>query len=607
MAFDPKKYLEENKNNNQKPETSEEDSTDVLDEKPEEATKLDRAIGTAYGAGQGLTAGFLDELLAGAGAGGEKVLEAIGATEQTPSSLADLYEQYKKSIREKGAEYTKKAGLPATAAEFAGAVVGPGKILKGASSLGLLGRLGVAGATGGLEAYGKSEAQTGKEALSDVTSGIGTGFIGGGLGEVASAGAKKATKEFMDSQIGRQLLAVAKQAGEGGSIYGEKAGIESTRKALQETAADLEEKLTKRISQSNKMVADEAQKATQAGKVLNPETIKDALDETTNAIDVKALRRKVPLFSALEKSTKPETDSMKEYTLKMLGQTPQKETLNPSDTLKLMDQLRDYAYSLTDANEKSAVMGLRESLEKQFNEMLGGESTMKMLKAAGHQARAMPEPFLQQKGRIIMPTTSQEVLATQASSMPFREMQQGVRSNIESILRQAGKPSSIGQEVRADISNLPQYIKDINKIAGGALPTIEDEITRELSQKSALIGAKQSAFGQLGAASGVEIEPGIINKLGRKVLSSPFKVAEYLGKKPEVHNYARYMLEESDEKLFGLANKLKSDPNFAHYGDAIEKALATGRRDMLNPVIFAMMQNPATREIAKAFIPGTEE
>lgn len=601
MAFDPKKYLEENKVNNQE---------------PEEGDSVDTALGTAYGAGQGLTAGFLDELLAGAGAGGQKALEAIGAKEQTPTPLADLYEQYKKSVREKGKEYTQKAGGietplgtvgPAQVAELVGGVVGPGKILKGASKLGLLSRLGAAGATGALESYGKSEAETGKEELSDVASGIGAGLVGGGLGEAASFGLKKGAQSLIDSQLGRQLLAVAKQAGEGGSIYGEKAGIESTRKALQETASDLEEKLTKRISQSNKMVADEAQKATQAGKVLNPETIKDALDETTSAIDTKALRRKVPLFSALEKATKPETDSMKEYTLKMLGQTPEKETLNPSDTLKLMDQLRDYAYSLTDANEKSAVMGLRESLEKQFNEMLGGESTMKMLKAAGHQARAMPEPFLQQKGRIIMPTTSQDVLATQASSMPFREMQQGVRSNIESILRQAGKPSSIGQEVRADISNLPQYIKDINKIAGGALPTVEDEITRELSQKSALIGAKQSAFGQLGAATGADIEPSAIAKAVRAVASSPFRAAEYLGKKPAVHHYARYMLEESDEKLFGLANKLKNDPNYAHYGDAIEKAITTGRRDVLNPVFFAMMQNPATREIAKAFIPGTEE
>jgi hypothetical protein len=588
------------------PSVSSSEATDIPISDIEEGSgdTLETLAGTAYGAGQGVTAGYLDEILAAAAAGGKKATEVAGIANETPKSLADLYSEYKKTIRQKGEEYTKKAGLPATVAEIGGAIVGPGKLLKGASSLGLLGRLGVAGGAGAIEGYGKSEGET---PMTDIGAGALAGVAGGAIGEGLATGTRKVADLLMDTQLGRQLLAVTKHAGEGGSIYGEKAGIESTRKTLQETASDVTSKLTKGISESNEMIRSEAQKATQAGKMLDIEPIKEALNYIENSINTKPLKSGVPLFSSLQRAAAPETKLMQQYSQMGMGEVVQKPTLTPTETIKLIDQLKDYSFSLTTPEEKFAVNQLRESLEAQFNSMIGGKTTVDMLKAIGHRARSFPEPFIQQKGRITYPTPEQPVLATQTSSMPYREMEQTVRQNIESILRQGGKPSTIGQEARADISNLPQYIQDLNKITGGQIKGLGDDITKELSQKSALIGAKQSVYGQLGAAGDVEIEPGIASKMARKIFSSPFKIAEAAGKTKTGYNTARYLLEESDERLFGLANQLKTDPKFSHYGKAIEDAVVTGKRNQLNPVFFAMMQNPTTREMMRSFVPGGEE
>ncbi len=580
---------------------------DTIVEEPqvdEDGGKLETVLGTAYGAGQGATAGYLDEILAGIAAGGKKAAEATGVAKETPKSLSDLYSEYVKTIRQKGQEYTEKAGLPATVAEIGGAVLGPGKLLKGASKLGLLGRLGVAGGAGAIEGYGKSEGET---PMTDIGAGALAGVAGGAIGEGLAAGTRKAGDLLMDTQLGRQFLAVAKHAGEGGSIYGEKAGITSTGKALQETASDITSKLTKGISESNEMVRSEAQKATQAGKMLDVEPLREALNYIENSVNIKPIKSSVPLFSSLQKAVAPETRLMQQYSQQMGAEQVQKQTLTPTETIKLIDQLRDYSFSVTDPNEKFAINQLMESLKNEFDTMIGGKAKTDMLKAIGHRARSFPEPFIQQKGRIVYPTPEQPVIATQTSSMPYREMEQTVRQNVESILRQAGKPSTIGQEARVDISKLPEYIQDLNKITGGQIKGLGDDITKELSQKSALIGAKQSVYGQLGAAGDVDIEPGIVSKMARKVFSSPFKIAEAVGKTKTGYNTARYLLEESDERLFGLANQLKTDPNFSHYGKAIEDAIVTGKRNQLNPVFFAMMQNPTTREMMRSFVPGGEE
>lgn len=578
--------------------------TDLEEKATEPGTMLETLAGTAYAGGQGLTGGFLDEILAKAVAGGEEAAEAIGLKKEDELSLADKYEQYKKLIRSKGEEYKEKAGmLPTVAAEIAGAVAGPGKFLKAASGLGLAGRLGVATGLGALEGYGRSEDQ---KTLRDVGIGAGTGLLGGAAGEALSAGVKRAGEALVDTQLGRQLLAVAKQASEGKSIYGEKAGIQSTKEALEDTATRLQSELTEGISEANKLTARISSEATQAGKLLDPEPLKTVLDEVQSIPNIKLIRKQVPLLSKLESATLPEKSAVKEYTAKMLGETPSKQTLTPDETLKLMDELRDYIFKLDEGAEKIALTDLKRSLETEFNKMVG-EGAVKMIKATGHQARSLSEPFIQAKGQIIFPTPEQPNLAKQASDVPFADLQQTVRENIRSILRQAGKPSSIGQEARGQISEIPQYIKDINKIAEGKLPTIEDKITKELSQKSALIGAKQAAFGQLGAATGADIQPGVTAKLLQKAFTTPvFKAAEAIGRTKTGGNVARYLLEESDEKLFGIANQLKADPKFVHYGKAIEDALLTGRRSDLNPVIFSIMQNPAARSFVKMFAPGEE-
>lgn len=298
---------------------------DTLEAAPEQPST---AEAVARGAGQGLTFGFLDELVAGLKAsGGASPRQIVEDPKAAIEKERELFRSYEEELeKERAASKAAKEASPITytASEVAGGVV-PALLTGGASLIGrgstvltreageeALKRLAVEGAElgakqGAVSGAGYSEGETPLEVAYDASQ---AGLIGAGAGAIAPVAfdrvakavpsavetAKKAVQEFVP---GAEAVQVGYEAGKKGI----KASTEGIRQAVKDYSETLHKKVLGKLTKEGVDKKRAIEIADEMGIRINAgEAIDDIMEELADkgGIGLKDLKEKTAFYNVLD-------------------------------------------------------------------------------------------------------------------------------------------------------------------------------------------------------------------------------------------------------------------------------------------------------------------
>lgn len=527
---------------------------------------------------QGVTGNFLDEIVAGAGALGERGLEEVGLKKNTGRSLSDLYNEYKKSVRDEFAKKEEGSGLlesgAANIAQLGGSLIGPGKVVGAAAKAGKLATLGSAAVTGALEAAGKSEAEAPSELAKETAAGAGAGLIGGAGGELASKGIGYLAGRAVESPLAKQFAATVLNKAKGGTLFTD-TGKEAVEQQSRGLIKDITDEITSPLSAKNAEFGKAFKTAKEQGQTLVPDIAEQKIVSDFKTIlgdDAEAL-----FGDYLEKLNKG--------------------TLNPDEANQLRRAIKDLVANLKSGKSSDAIDAARQFKLGQKLEGTGIVNSLEeMSSRAGTDIGKLN--LEKQKAYEALEQIVPGIREGRASSLTDEQIRDKTGTYLSELLEKSGLGTTRGTEGAVDIKELYNKLGKLRK--AGQLDVNEEEIARKLQNQATLEAARKKVSGYTEQAD--ETVNRIIDKLKPKKLSI-YGVAEGLAGNKGIQDVSKFLLEANNERLLGVANRLIGDPAYAHLGKSLAEAVETNARPKINAAIFTMMQNPATRSLIQRMLP----
>lgn len=304
-----------------------EEDLDTDDNAPEESGAEDPGVlakmggaarAAGYGMGQGVTLGFADEINAGIGAVGEKVLDAVHGNPYS-KPIDDIYREERTSERNRFAKAKEENPAMFMGGEIIGSLAIPvpgGPAAKGAT-LGAKALRGAAqgAAMGGAMAAGASKADLTEGEMAGLAEDVGEGAAFGGAFGGALPVVAEGVSKFADKagNLGRKTFGALM----GTSDDGVKARMAEGKDLMKtETYAQLGEMLPDDVAQVQKKIGEDSAKAWEKLKKSNdPREGAFAKDEVMRDLKRIAVEAKITGGGAVGKANKAAVDTLMDIAL----------------------------------------------------------------------------------------------------------------------------------------------------------------------------------------------------------------------------------------------------------------------------------------------------
>ena len=530
------------------------------------------------------------------GGGGGKVEAAgrAGIDKLTGSSddFSSLYDKYKGLVKQKQQEADLRYPIASTVGKVQGTLIPSVATAIATGPLGLAAEMGVGSLLGGVESAGSSESKDNTELAKDV----GTGAVEGALmvpaGRAIGHGVSKGLSYLADAAgknaLAKQFAATVLNKVKGGTLFNQgelndplKRGtqtIQQETNALTGVGEDvgiISKELNDSLSGKNQAFTDAFKTATDAGKKLVPETSDLAIISTVE--DIMGVDTANSLFSGMLEKLKAgdlnpqEADALRTTIKNHINRL---KNTNGIDAIKATQQFNQ----ATKLQNSGIIQSLEEMTQKSGVDL---NTLNKEKSAAWNSLEAFPG-----------------IDQGKASSMSVGDRNKAMSTHLKDLATSSGKKTTIGDEEAINLKLLYDKLQKAKKV--GNLNINPEEIGKKLNEQAYLNAARSNVSGYTQNSKQTLWDS--IKDLKPKKLSI-YGAAEALSGNKGVQNVSKFLLEADNERLLGVANRLKGDPAYAHLGNSLADAVEKTMKPQINAVIFSLMQNPATR----ALVQGMQE
>lgn len=559
---------------------------------PSDISQLEAA---ARGLGQGATAGFSDEILAGLQAGKDVV-----TGEDELSNISSLYERYRDMERSKEAE--AKEAYPKTylASELGGGIGSafiPGMQVK---------TLGQAAKLGGLTGLGMSEADLlqgdVKGAAIDTAIGTAGGLAGHKIGEAVSG------------QIAKRLAPATKKIGESA----EREAGDIALSAMGANAKDIEKELGKAQGlltepEFRKGLGQEALNYTKF--FSGPDKVRKAVNEDIKKI----IDQKNPLLTKADESISKKLTSGElskedlargsikdELTGYLVNKSKEMQVteINPQTIENISRNFQNYIDRVsTNDNNIQALENIRKQIGSQLSDKSFGVETRdlalqdEMLRKVYLTVKKRIEDLANlsgdNRGQLIKELNQKEGRLIDLNRIAFKEEARDIASkgNAGNMIAFGAGSAMAGGNPLGGLALLAGKL-GTEKATGHTIP--------ELGKIFAAKSAKKSGELAIKAGQGLEaITPEVAR---RGAIPATVDVTKQVEKSltdngPDTGKQSRSIYDSSDDDLKTYADILRQDPSLTKFADALQKSIDDNNQAVKNATLFSLMQNPKARQL----------
>lgn len=570
------------------------------------------------GAGQGLTFGFLDEIISAA-----KTPELAKLFWQLPKEdvgkqaqeAGEKYRAQQQIEQQKVAEARERSPYAFTAGEIAGGLL-PALFTGGATTAASGAKAVTTGAkaTAGLPALltsGKTAATEAKAAAGFLPSIAGAAKAGAAYGALSAAG----TTEKPIEETGEFLGEVGKGALAGGTIGGALAGLGAVGRAIkpdtEEYAMLRQAKLAFKEAQDEAPAFGESAMKRQIQREKDvPEALTDQLMRAKQAAgeEIQSVLKKsdMPLYSEdfssiismLGKDVPPTARKF----LVNYGQKLKQGTLTPSELNEVKKILKETTYEYKDKLLPKSIEALK-ALEKRTESLLETVPGYKeAVKRYSTFLEAVPETITE-KG--VSPEFRKRYLSD------IKEPQAVLLDEIKDLIRTIGKPGTSADERTSTMLALEKNIAELNQKDPQLFAKLgfDPKSFMETIKKEADI----SAISQ--ARRGYEPQTGIIRQALNLLTprGATYTAATGLGKvtgaiqRSSPAKLASKVYSAAEPELRSMSEKLMSNPATRRFGESLAGSLDKPGGVARRAVLFSIMQSPEAREAIAGMYPGVGE
>lgn len=580
------------------------DTITPIDPQTDDGYLAETGAGLLSGVAQGLTLGGADEIAGGAQALTEKGLEALGAKEETPESLGDLYRRYQQLRQSQLEGASEKAPVASLVGELAGGLALP---------VGVLGAAGK-GAVGAAKWLPK------------IATGAGMGAIAGGLGS-------KGTIEGDDSLLGKDILTGAAIGGTAGPA------IEKVVGSLPGLASKISEKTGLTGVIENYPTLRQTKTALNEGlagrPILGEKGLflrQNQLNEASSQLDNPLMRgRKIinEKFSEVLQNSPPltltsELQNDLQVTKKLLNANktnlglgiddlPSMQGKIATNENKGMEKIIDEALA-TGKIEPQKLKELQKFARDNQGSFHAGNAD-EYLESLNNTAKAMLDRVPGYKEINSQFGKYEDVLSSFAKKVPVDQLEsfgkkasgEKLYKTSEDVISKATLPYDVGKKQAEQLRSLGENLTELGRGDPSLLEKmgISDVQSFINNAKNASdiqsVGKTLRSSGQFGQTSGFSI--GGLSRAGMQ--GGALLVGSTANK---LSNMGSTLAKMPSQGLNDLAQRLSTNPITKHLGDGLANAVAAAPGSASkNAILFTIMQNPTARKTAREFVGVDEE